>query len=115
MVRRSASNVPRCLPRTFKKRLRYISAASLFLSALANQTQDFRKEAVTWKYLDHPNVLPLLGITIDPLQLVSKWVSSGNMREYIKRHPDADRRRLVGVPFAVAAQPVILLPAVRHR
>ena len=114
MVRRSASNVPGCLPRMFKKRLRYISAASLS-SALADQTQDFCKEAVTWKYLDHPNVLPLLGITIDPLQLVSKWVSGGNMREYIERHPDADRRRLVGVPFAVAAQPVTLLPAVRHR
>ena len=66
-----------------------------------------------WKYLDHPNILPLLGITIDPLQLVSKWVSGGNLQQYIKKYPDVDRRRLVGVPFVVTALRMTLLPAVR--
>ena len=82
-----------------------------------NQTQNFCKEAVVWKNLDHPNILPLLGITVGPsqLQLVSKWVSGGNMGEYIKKHPDADRRRLVGVPFPVAVRCITMSPAVRHR
>ena len=68
-----------------------------------------------WKNLNHPNVLPLLGITTDPLQLVLRWVSGGNMREYIKKYPDVDRCRLVGAPFAVAVRRITLLPAVRRR
>jgi serine/threonine protein kinase len=50
-----------------------------------------------WKYMIHPNVLPLLGITTDPLQLVSDWMSGGDLPRYIKHYPDADRLRLVRV------------------
>ena len=99
------------------RRRKYIFDASLSLSTITNQTQEFCKEAVVWKNLNHPNVLPLLGITVDPsqLQLVSKWVSGGNMREYIKKYPDADRRRMVGAPFVIAVRRITLLPAVRRR
>ncbi|KAF9645424.1 kinase-like protein [Thelephora ganbajun] len=55
----------------------------------------FCKEAVMWKRLDHPNVLPLLGVTIAPFQLISSWMSGGNLPEYIERHADADRIRLL--------------------
>ena len=51
-----------------------------------------------WKHLTHQNVLPLLGVTIDPFQLVSGWMSGGDLPDYIKRNPDADRLGLVGVP-----------------
>ena len=50
-----------------------------------------------WKHLTHPNVLPLLGVTIAPFQLISKWMPGGDLREYIEKHPDADRLELVGV------------------
>ena len=113
-VRRSVSNAPGCLSRMFKRRLRCILTLLFSLPALTHQTQDFCKEAVTWKYLDHPNILPLLGITTDPLQLVSKWVSGGNLREYIKKRPDPDRHRLVGILFVLTVRRVTLLPAVRH-
>ena len=48
-----------------------------------------------WKRLTHPNILPLLGVTITPLQLISNWMPGGQLPEYIRKHPDADRLRLV--------------------
>ena len=51
-----------------------------------------------WKRLLHPNIVPLLGITPTPLQLISEWMPGGDLVEHIKKHPDADRLGLVGVP-----------------
>lgn len=56
------------------------------------------------KNLTHPNVSPLLGVTIALLQFISNWISGGELRGYIQRNPNADRLRLVGVP------PVVLIP-----
>ena len=53
---------------------------------------------MVWKRLKHPNIVPLLGMTSTPLQLVSEWVSGGDLTEYIKKHPGADRLSLVRVP-----------------
>ena len=44
-----------------------------------------------WKRLEHQNIFPLLGITPTPLQLISEWVPGGNLQEYIKKYPGADR------------------------
>ena len=55
-----------------------------------------------WKHLTHPNILPLLGVTITPkFQLISNWMSGGALREYIGKNPNADRLKLVGVPLIV--------------
>lgn len=64
--------------------------------------QKFYEEAVTWKRLKHPNVVSLLGITTTPSppQLISDWISGGNLTEYIKDHPGADRLGLVGASHA---------------
>jgi serine/threonine protein kinase len=51
-----------------------------------------------WKHLTHPNILPLLGVTIDGFQLVSNWISGGHLLGYIQKNSDADRLGLVGVP-----------------
>lgn len=50
-----------------------------------------------WSALRHPNVLPLLGATMIGTQLamVSEWMSNGNINEFVKAHPDADRAGLV--------------------
>ena len=61
--------------------------------------QAFFSEAVMWKYMIHPNVLPLLGITADPFQLVSDWMLGGDLPHYIKHYPNADRLRLVSIPY----------------
>ena len=54
-----------------------------------------------WKYLIHPNIVPLLGVTIDPLQFISDWVSDEDLTGYVTSHPDADRLGLVRVPRTV--------------
>ena len=66
-----------------------------------------------WKRLVHPNILPLLGITIAPLQLISNWMSGGDLPDYIKKHPEADRLELVGTPSTVLLPRLLLLPAIR--
>ena len=55
------------------------------------------REAVMWKTLKHPNILPLLGATISPLQLVSAFMPAGDLSKYIPKNPDANRIGLVGV------------------
>ncbi|KAF9646907.1 hypothetical protein BDM02DRAFT_2871174 [Thelephora ganbajun] len=64
----------------------------------------FCQEAVMRKYLKHPNILPLLGVTISPLQLISDWTSGGELPQYIEKNPSADRLQLAGV------HPVVLFP-----
>ena len=48
-----------------------------------------------WKRLTHSNILPLLGITTTPLQLISNRMLGGDLPEYIMEHPVADRFQLV--------------------
>ena len=49
-----------------------------------------------WKHLRHPNVVPFLGATFDPPQLVSDWVPNGSLIGYAAAHPEEDRLKLVG-------------------
>ncbi|KAF9007056.1 kinase-like domain-containing protein [Cyathus striatus] len=54
--------------------------------------QAFRKEALIWAHLVHPNLLPFYGIyRLDDsrgrLCLVSPWMDNGNITEYLNRHP----------------------------
>jgi len=59
--------------------------------------QRFYKEFVTWKALDHPNVLPLLGVMIrDRFAMVSGWMANGNINQFVATHRDANRFELVG-------------------
>jgi serine/threonine protein kinase len=60
--------------------------------------QRFCKEAVTWRSLRHPNVLPLLGVTMSGkvFAMVSEWMANGNINEFVKAHGDVNRFELVG-------------------
>ena len=53
---------------------------------------------MTWNALRHPNVLPLLGVTMDArhFAMASEWMVNGNINEFIKAHRDANRFELVG-------------------
>lgn len=92
-------SVSRCTQRkTRRKSARCaIDVTSRRSQALTNP-QAFHQVVVVWKHLAHPNIVPLLGATIDPPQLISDWMSSGNLMEYITSHPDADRIGLVRIP-----------------
>ena len=56
-----------------------------------------------WKMLRHPSVLPLLGVMMTenpcPLVTVSKWMDNGNINEFVKTHPDANRLKFVRFSF----------------
>ena len=54
-----------------------------------------------WKSLCHPNVLPLLGVIMAESQfiMVSEWMMSGNINEFVKAHPDVNRVELVCFSF----------------
>ena len=64
--------------------------------------QRFCKEAVVWKFLQHPDVLPLLGVLKDWLQfkfaMVSEWQENGNINGLVKACRRANRLRLVSFP-----------------
>ena len=77
--------------------------------------QTFHQAAVRWKHLEHPNIVPLLGVTIDPPQLISDWMSGGNLTEYITNNPEADRLRLVGTLSASLYEALTSSPDIRCR
>jgi len=114
-----ASNVCGCISRMVLKRpLKCIidAIAPPNLSSLTTRTQQaFCQEAVIWKRLRHLNILPLLGVTISPLQLISDWMPGGDLSEYIKTHPDADRLGLVSSPPVAFVPRLLPSPAIRRR
>ncbi|CAE6455813.1 unnamed protein product [Rhizoctonia solani] len=54
------------------------------------------REIHTWNKCRHPNILPFLGLAAfrDRVATISPWIKNGTMRNYLKRHSDADRCRL---------------------
>ena len=60
-----------------------------------------------WKSLKHPNILPLLGATVSPSQLVSALMPAGDLSKYLAEKPDANRIELVCV--TLVALPVIVI------
>ena len=62
-----------------------------------NGSQRFCREGVAWKHLRHPNILPLLGVTLNEYRfaLVSEWMENGNISGFIERDRDANRTELV--------------------
>ena len=54
---------------------------------------------MTWKTLHHPNVLSLLGVTMEErlFAMVSEWMANGNIVEFVEAHRDANRFELVGL------------------
>jgi len=51
-----------------------------------------------WKTLRHPNVLPLLGVTMEDghFAMVSEWMTNRNINEFVEAHRDVNRFELVG-------------------
>ncbi|KAJ7483908.1 kinase-like domain-containing protein [Mycena galericulata] len=63
-----------------------------------------RREVAVWCRLDHPNVVPLLGITYDfgtSLSMVSPWVPKGTLHSYLKSG-EAQMRHFGGLLMDVA-------------
>ena len=65
--------------------------------------------------MTHPNIVPLLGVNVDPIQLISDWMPGGNLTDYTASHPDADRLGLVRVYSTALYGALTPSPAVRRR
>ena len=64
-----------------------------------------------WSALRHPNVLSPLGATMAHIRftMVSEWMNNGNINEFLKMHPNADRLGLVGLPLEVLLSMFLLM------
>ena len=62
-----------------------------------------------WRRLEHENIVPFLGVVATPPQLISEWMSGGELTEYIGKHMDANRLGLVGVTPMMLVLVLILL------
>ena len=53
------------------------------------------------KFLQHPNVLPLVGVTMSKTRfaMISDWMKNGNINEFVKEHPEVNRFGLVSSPL----------------
>ena len=59
---------------------------------------------MTWKTLQHPKVLPLIGVTMSDAQfvMVSDWMVNGNINDFVKTNPNANRIELVSCSLKVS-------------
>ncbi|CAE6472825.1 unnamed protein product [Rhizoctonia solani] len=60
------------------------------------------RELYFWSRMDHPHIHQLLGVILfrdEYLGMVSEWMDNGNLHEYLRKHPDADRYQLVGLEY----------------
>ncbi|KAF9648137.1 kinase-like protein [Thelephora ganbajun] len=57
------------------------------------------REIIGWKHLSHPNILPLLGVSVltDPhcFRILTEWMPNGNVMRYARSNPEANRLRLL--------------------
>ncbi|KAF7337084.1 Protein kinase domain-containing protein [Mycena venus] len=76
--------------------------------------KDFGREALIWRQLCHPNLLPFFGLYYvdNRLCLVSPWMERGNIMEFLRSDPpDTDRR----LSLASSLMAAIFLADTTHR
>ncbi|KAF9643193.1 kinase-like protein [Thelephora ganbajun] len=66
-------------------------------SDLDNCFSEFCREAVAWRHLRHPNILPLLGVNLQQQRfaMISEWMDHGNINEFIKKHEGVNHVQLL--------------------
>ncbi|KAK0204824.1 kinase-like domain-containing protein [Desarmillaria ectypa] len=61
----------------------------------ARVIKNFCHEALVWRNLKHPNVLPFLGVSTEPFApsfcLISPWMQNGNIMSFLATNPANDR------------------------
>ena len=74
------------------------TSTEAFSSSNNFDIQECYKEAMLWRKLAHPNILPFFGICVDEfapqMALVSPWMENGNIQTYLKQNPTANRLNL---------------------
>ncbi|KAJ6501178.1 kinase-like domain-containing protein, partial [Mycena vitilis] len=59
--------------------------------------KEFGQEALIWRQLCHPNLLPFFGVYYldNRLCLISPWMENGNIMEFLRAQPNTDRLSLI--------------------
>ncbi|TDL20527.1 kinase-like protein [Rickenella mellea] len=80
--------------------------------------KDFSHEAIIWRQLKHPNILPFYGVfkgdeNFERLCLISPWMDAGNINDYLKKYPESNRLALIadalnGLSYLHSFQPSII-------
>lgn len=70
--------------------------SSSLKSLLTSWFKLLAREVVGWKWLQHKNVLPFIGVTPE-LAIVSDFMENGNIMEFIANHPCHNRLKLVSI------------------
>ena len=63
-----------------------------------------------WKRFKHPNIVPFIGVTWDPLQFVSEWMPNGTLTQYLCKNPEVNRICLVSLSF-IEITPHLIKPS----
>ncbi|KAG8897111.1 hypothetical protein FRB99_008433 [Tulasnella sp. 403] len=89
-----------CQGSSFEEQLVRGSISSNLKDVLIRLTpqERFTQQTVDWQYLDHPFLLPFIGtarVEARFLYLISPWEEKRSLLEYLDRHADADRTRLI--------------------
>ncbi|KAL5641699.1 hypothetical protein ACGC1H_001989 [Rhizoctonia solani] len=69
------------------------------------------RELFYWSKMDHPNIHRLQGVIMfrdQYLGMVSEWMENGNLHEYLRKQPGADRYRLVSL--RITPRILLLIP-----
>ena len=55
------------------------------------------KEVVGWKWLQHENILPFIGVALTPpfFSIISEWMENGDITRFTRTHPNYNRLCLV--------------------
>lgn len=79
---------------------RFVPALRVFTVSTYRVLQSFISGAILRKRLSHPNLVPFIGATVDPLQIVTERMPDRNLKEYLEEHPEANRIGLASpLPF----------------
>lgn len=64
-------------------------------------SQWFCREVIGWRHLIHPNILPLLGVSVaanaNHFDVVTEWMPNGTLMQYTKSNPEVNRLQLVSI------------------
>ena len=80
------------------KTLKVCPQVSLFTQLNSDRDQRAARELHLWSRMDHANVHQLQGVIMfrdQYLGMVSEWMENGNLLEYLRKQPSADRYQLV--------------------
>ena len=73
--------------------------------------QSFSKQAVIWKRLRHPNIVSSIGVTTDPLQIISEFPPNRTLTEFIQTIPGMNRTSLVSLLLSSYLTNNVILPS----